>query len=260
MKPIHARLSGLSGLTKLKLALACGVLAASSACAAIVGLDKEYANCGASPCVDATPPPASADTSPPPPPEDAGKDVATVPDADADAEPACPGLADAASTGVDDAMIGFAIPSPTALASLLGRYDAGQDGGTAYDSVTGLTWQRFPTDTPGEGELTHAEATAYCQALRLDGHADWRLPTRGELLSLTDYRFGMPSLDQSIFPPILDEMTGGYVSRGSFWTSTLVAGNPLSAWIVGTDDGYFTISERECPKAAGGCFHARCVR
>jgi hypothetical protein len=237
-------------------------LGAVVACAALVGLDKDYTDCGASPCVDAAASTPPADVSvPPPDASDGGRDASDAAPDTSEAGPVCPGFADAASTGVDDSMIQFAIPEPSKLPVGAARYDAGgADGGTAYDAVTGLTWERFPEATPETGHFTFDEARTYCTNLRLDGRSDWRLPTRGELISLTDYRFVQPALDPTTFPRVLDPVLGGPVPRGIFWSSTPVSGTPTHAWYVGADDGYFNISERDCSKATLVCPHVRCVR
>lgn len=250
-----------SPAARVSLAVGLGAVVACSACAALVGLDKDYTDCGASPCADAaasTPPPDFS--VPPPDASDAGGDARDAAHDDAETGPACPGFADAASTGVDNSMIQFAIPDPSRLPVGADRYDAGADGGTAYDVVTGLTWERFPEATPATGQFTFDEARAYCTNLRLDGHADWRLPTRGELISLTDYRFTQPALDPTTFPRVIDPGTGGSVPRGLFWSSTPVSGTPTHAWYVGADDGYFNITERNCSKETFVCPHVRCVR
>jgi len=246
------------------LALGFGAVVACSACAALVGLDKDYTDCGSSPCADAAPSTPPPDVAPPVDAGDAGDAGSDGPDAALDAAetgPACPGFADAASTMVDNSMIQFTIPGPSTFPLGADRYDAsaGADGGMAYDLVSGLTWERFPEATPGTGQFTFDEARAYCTTLRLGGHSDWRLPTRGELMSLTDYRYVQPALDRATFPQVFDEF-GGSIQRGYFWTGTLVADTPTHAWAVGADDGYFNIADRNCPKEAFSCPHVRCVR
>lgn len=238
-----------------RLVVVVGAVAACSACAALVGLDKEYTDCGASPCAPAASTPADV-VVPPPDASDGGQDARDA----AEGGPGCPGFADATSGVIDNAMIQFAIPPPSSIRFGTERYDAGgADGGIAYDSVTGLTWERFPAATPLTGQFTFDEARAYCANLRLGGYSDWRVPTRGELISLTDYRNSYPSLDLVTFPRVLDPETGGPVERGPFWTSTTVSGTDR-AWAVSADDGNFNTAERDCPKAAFACQHVRCVR
>jgi hypothetical protein len=71
---------------------------------------------------------------------------------------------------------------------------------TALDPLTKLRWQRGQAGQAPSG-MTRAEAIAYCDALTLDGHEDWRLPTLHELLSAVD--FAPPAsgtaLDSTVF-------------------------------------------------------------
>ena len=53
---------------------------------------------------------------------------------------------------------------------------------TMTDSVTGLMWQLKPEVT----SKTQVNAVAYCDALSLAGHDDWRLPTRLEYVTMLD--------------------------------------------------------------------------
>jgi hypothetical protein len=55
--------------------------------------------------------------------------------------------------------------------------------GTVTDNVTGLMWQQqaVPSTT-----YAQSNPTSYCQSLTLGGHADWRLPSIIELLSIVD--------------------------------------------------------------------------
>ena len=252
------RLSRLPRGARVSLALGLGAAIACTACAALVGLDKDYTDCGASPCADAATTPTPDVATPPPDASDGATDARDAADA-SDAGPACPGFADASSTGVDNSMIQFPIPPPSSIRFGTERYNAREtDGGIAYDSVTGLTWERFPEATPLTGQFTFDEARSHCANLRLGGYSDWRVPTRGELISLTDYRNSYPSLDLVTFPRVLDPETGGAIERGPFWTST-VSGTDR-AWAVSADDGNFNTAERDCPKAAFACQHVRCVR
>jgi hypothetical protein len=52
-----------------------------------------------------------------------------------------------------------------------------------HDSATGLMWTR--KDDHGKG-FEWSQAKSYCGNLRLDNHADWRLPEIQELASLYD--------------------------------------------------------------------------
>ncbi len=58
---------------------------------------------------------------------------------------------------------------------------------TWFDPQTGLTWQRQDNGVGrarGEADVDRAEAMQYCEALRLGGRNDWRLPTMEELQTL----------------------------------------------------------------------------
>jgi DNA-binding winged helix-turn-helix (wHTH) protein len=60
---------------------------------------------------------------------------------------------------------------------------------TWTESQTGLMWQRQDNGVQrrrGDADLNHDAATAYCSALLLGGHRDWRLPTIEELQTLHD--------------------------------------------------------------------------
>lgn len=113
-------------------------------------------------------------------------------------------------------------------------------GDVVYDEITGLAWQR-----------DHGPASAWavardaCDGLLLDGHDDWRLPTRIELVTLIDFT-RVPTIDPIAFADTPDDY---------FWTASPRAGRSAERWSV-----YFglgeVVSERE---AAGGAFH-RCVR
>ena len=113
--------------------------------------------------------------------------------------------------------------------------------GTVTEGVTGLTWQAAPPATP----YTWADAASYCAGLTLAGHADWRVPTYVELVSLVDYSQRGPSIDPTAFPstPTADE-----------WTSTLFAPDTTTAWEV-----YFTAGDSSQDPVAG-TNDVRCVR
>ena len=121
-------------------------------------------------------------------------------------------------------------PMPNSAAEVAGgapnsaTYTVHGDG-TVTDDVTGLTWQQAPPSSP----VTLADATSYCATLVLGGHADWRLPTYIELVSIVDLSQVTPSLDRTAFP-------SGSPADG--WASTLLASDLTSAWEV-----YFTVGD-----------------
>jgi hypothetical protein len=95
--------------------------------------------------------------------------------------------------------------------------------GTVTDDVTRLMWQQ----TPATAKLAWSDATAYCATLTLAGHADWRLPSYVELVSLLDYGPTTPAVNAKYFP-----LTPQY----PFWSSTSFTASPTmimpSAWYV----------------------------
>lgn len=115
------------------------------------------------------------------------------------------------------------------------------------DEVTGLVWQR----AVGAQGVSWRDARSYCSALTLAGHDDWRLPSRIELISLIDFTRSMemsspsPAIDTAAFPA-----TGG----DWFWSSSLKADDPESAWYVYFYFGYIDVD------AVRNAFNARCVR
>ena len=111
----------------------------------------------------------------------------------------------------------------------------------ATDAVTGLAWQRhLPAQT-----FTWPDAKQYCDCLSLEGHDDWGLPSRMELVSIVDYTRQNPSLDANAFPDTPLEW---------FWTASPKAGTPDSYFYVAFFDGdtHASTSDRD--------YRVRCVR
>jgi formylglycine-generating enzyme required for sulfatase activity len=111
----------------------------------------------------------------------------------------------------------------------------------AVDMGTGLMWQRqsAPEQLDWEG------AKQYCGCLSLAGYADWRLPSRIELVSLVDYRRQEPSIDVDAFP---DTPSTWY------WSSSSVVGESLVAWYLSFMDGNTHEAARDVT------YGVRCVR
>lgn len=111
--------------------------------------------------------------------------------------------------------------------------------GVVDDATTGLSWERTMVDAP----RTHAEATARCAALSLDGNDDWRLPARVELATILDAT-RTPTLETEVFGPALAD----YV-----WTASVPA--PDRAYAI-----YFGQGETILATASLAGGHVRCVR
>jgi hypothetical protein len=75
---------------------------------------------------------------------------------------------------------------------------------TVLDPVTGLAWSRAPV-----AFARRLGAAELCAASRLGGFADWRLPSRVELVSLLDYARSGSALPSAFLQP----------DAGSTWTS-----------------------------------------
>ena len=116
----------------------------------------------------------------------------------------------------------------------LNTYSDNMDG-TVSDAVTRLMWQQQVPVTGGpseDGNLTWTAANDYCATLSASGHADWRLPSEIELVSLLDYSNlgqGHPSIDSTVFPD---------TPLAAFWSSTPLAGADTNQWTVYFDAGF----------------------
>ena len=120
-----------------------------------------------------------------------------------------------------------------------GRYEI--DADTVRDTKTGLTWQRKVDPT----SRAQPDAGAYCKASTLSG-GRWRVPTRAELLSLTDRALNAPAIDSEVFPD---------TPLARFWTSTPAAANSSNySWVVSFADGASNDLTNSTPA------RVRCVR
>jgi hypothetical protein len=112
---------------------------------------------------------------------------------------------------------------------------------TLTDKVTQLIWQLIPEET----QKTQADAVAYCDALDLGGHTDWRLPTRLETVSVLDEGMGSGTAMPSAFP--ID-------TQGAHWTASATGTTAGAFFTVNETFGLWTL-------ATGTSTHfARCVR
>jgi len=92
---------------------------------------------------------------------------------------------------------------------------------------------------------TYAEALAFCDGLHLDEAAEFRLPTRIELISLLD-RTRLPAIDARAFPDTPDDY---------FWSATPLPGAPGFRYSV-----YFGAGETSSGDEAQASAYTRCVR
>jgi hypothetical protein len=140
-------------------------------------------------------------------------------------------------------------PMPNAPADVsagapnLAAYTDNGDG-TVTDKVTGLMWQQAVTAAP----YSWSDARSQCSTVSLGGHADWRLPSRIELLSLVDLGASGTATNVTYFPGI------PAAPAAVFWTSSPLANNPSAAWTV--DFSYGAISYADVTHL----YDLRCVR
>jgi hypothetical protein len=90
-----------------------------------------------------------------------------------------------------------------------GRYEVTE--GTVHDTKTGLTWQRGVAPPP---RVTYEAAAAYCDALAIEGHEDFRVPTMRELLSIVDVDAPAAPMWDPVF---------GSSAPSDLWSQTIVA-------------------------------------
>jgi len=117
------------------------------------------------------------------------------------------------------------------------RYLRNGDG-TTIDTCTGLMWLETTIDITGDGVITYSpeqgrnldtlnweDAVQFCDSLQFAGHADWRLPTAEEMVTLhqrpIDYR-ASPWREGS--NPAIEPM------QWQHWTSTESVRDPSLAW------------------------------
>lgn len=107
-----------------------------------------------------------------------------------------------------------------------GRYWVADDG-TVTDQKTRLMWMQSALEDTFTFENAQQAAKNLNAKKRFAGHADWRVPSQGELLSLV-MEDNSPSICQEAFPD---------TPEGWFWTSTPNAENAADAWVVYFSNG-----------------------
>ena len=143
--------------------------------------------------------------------------------------------------GAPNAWARWVMPNPaTSGLPNPARYTVSDGGNEVVDEITGLIWQR----TADPGSYTWDAAKQACACLTIDGAAGYRLPSRIELVSIADWTQA-PSIDVAAFPGTPPE---------SFWTSSVLAGDPGLGWLVSFDTGFATYGDM------GYAYRARCVR
>ena len=90
------------------------------------------------------------------------------------------------------------------------------------DNNTGLQWQ----DNVNTNK-NWTDAIAYCEALSLGGHTDWRLPNFNELYYIADRSKSNPAMN-STFQNVVSSL---------YWSSTTVVGYENNAWNVNFNNG-----------------------
>lgn len=118
---------------------------------------------------------------------------------------------------------------------------------TVLDPRTGLEWQRATsTSSNATNDYEAADADAYCDALALDGHSDWRLPSFAEVLSIAKLdQFPAPTIDPTLFPD---------TREARYWTSSF----PNVAFDAQRIS--FDFADGTTLNAASRKHHVRCVR
>jgi hypothetical protein len=142
-------------------------------------------------------------------------------------------------------------PMPNPIGSGLPNEASYTDNGESVtDDLTCLEWQKSaPEDT-----FDWTAALAYCDDLSLNGHDDWRLPTRIELTSIVDFTKS-PAVDRSVFP----DAGGGFHKTASDWILTIrqegAGAGTDYAWAFNLSDGIVSNAYSKATAAS-----LRCVR
>jgi hypothetical protein len=114
------------------------------------------------------------------------------------------------------------------------RFKCVMGGEGVLDKQTGLTWAR--NANIAAGEKLWQEAVKFCQDLEIGNRKGWRLPTKGELITILDTSRSDPALPDG--HPFKNVARAGSSSNWStYWTGTTYEGNSNSAWVVGMSYG-----------------------
>jgi len=118
--------------------------------------------------------------------------------------------------------------------------------GTVKDLAAGLVWQKADG---GEGR-TWGAALQYCELLNLGGHADWRLPSSRELLTLMDHALPNESLNEEFFPESVPPEECAH-----YWSATSFRFKPSAAIVAKCNGGLGSHAHLKTME-----FLTRCVR
>ncbi|MBK1646679.1 hypothetical protein CKO25_18955 [Thiocapsa imhoffii] len=136
-----------------------------------------------------------------------------------------------------------------------GRYQPlGPDGAIIEDTTTNLQWMRCSQGQHWNGDtcdgaalkLTWDDAMRQPRGLSFGGHADWRVPTKEELVTLVYCSSGQPktwnnrgdSCGGGFSRPTIDQVAFPRAGEAWFWSSSRFAGNSNTAWSVYFGNGY----------------------
>jgi hypothetical protein len=121
----------------------------------------------------------------------------------------------------------------------------GFDNGTAFDSVTGLTWCRYSVGQDWQQGKVVGEATKidYYSAMniadsfnknKIGGFSDWRVPTLDELKSIVK-KDTSPTINSEIFPsaPTINSEIFPNTPTDIYWSSSPCIEYIGKAWQVG---------------------------
>lgn len=137
------------------------------------------------------------------------------------------------STAVMAGLTAFGRDTPTSLtnASADGAlgFSFDKSGACTVDKVTGLTWQKLPSQNKVYADL--AAYVASVNGLALCNYTDWRVPTANELLNLMDISKTTGITANADYLDVLAD-----AMAGQFWTSEVTAASPtVDVWQVDAD-------------------------